>query len=310
MNQQFDFSLSGGFPLSQDVLEFMQGGYSQSLGAMNNLIGHLTITAGTKNTEGWIYVVDQITGLGELLPFFAGAFSNPQFSIAESTEGLMFKDSRRKQVKITRYITRNLSNNNYNSNEVQDISYANNRGNIVDLWDKVNAMQQIIEPIGTIKIWASDVLPSDDWMPCDGGQILPSSTDANFNALYSVIGNRFGGTNNTAFNLPNLIGNAPVGGTGNSIGNFGGASSFQLDSNNLPTHTHQMIDSLTSFGPVMGGESLQSVGKATNNGVGVINTDNGHSRPTRTGSNNNYGASLIIPTVTPNQVFNFIIKVK
>ena len=74
------------------------------------------------------------------------------------------------------------------------------------------------------------------------GQQLPTAQNQ---ALYSLIVNLYGG-NNTNFNVPDLRGRVMVGaGTspylGNltlNPGNFGGSSSFTLNLNNLPAHTH------------------------------------------------------------------------
>ena len=59
--------------------------------------------------------------------------------------------------------------------------------------------------LGTILLFAFPFTPTG-WMSCDG-QILQSSQNA---ALYSLIGNTYGGTYPTTFALPNLNGASPL----------------------------------------------------------------------------------------------------
>jgi microcystin-dependent protein len=59
--------------------------------------------------------------------------------------------------------------------------------------------------IGTILLFAFPFAPTG-WMSCEG-QIL---TAASNQALYSLIGNNYGGTYPTTFALPNLNGASPL----------------------------------------------------------------------------------------------------
>ena len=59
--------------------------------------------------------------------------------------------------------------------------------------------------IGQIILMASRVIPKD-FLPCDG-RILPI---ANNQALFSLIGNTYGGNGTTNFALPNLINKVPM----------------------------------------------------------------------------------------------------
>jgi microcystin-dependent protein len=73
--------------------------------------------------------------------------------------------------------------------------------------------------LGTIILWASARIP-DGWVPCDGRLLKISSSPQN-QALYSLIGNAYGGTSNDTFALPNLNGHAAL----------GSGPSFQLGQN-------------------------------------------------------------------------------
>jgi microcystin-dependent protein len=99
--------------------------------------------------------------------------------------------------------------------------------------------------IGQIVLWPLTWAP-DGWAFCNG-QILQVSQ---YQALYSLIGNTYGGTANSTFGLPNLNGRVPIGATNNqpNLGTVQGAASVTVTSTgacsatitsaNLPQHTH------------------------------------------------------------------------
>lgn len=91
------------------------------------------------------------------------------------------------------------------------------------------------ELIGTIKMFAGDFAPVG-WMFCQG-QILQTRENL---ALYSVLGNRYGGNGNTTFALPDFRGLTPIGVGRNSqthnyspLGVKGGKESIQFSSGKL-----------------------------------------------------------------------------
>jgi microcystin-dependent protein len=92
--------------------------------------------------------------------------------------------------------------------------------------------------IGEIAIYPYNFAPRD-WVYCDG-QLLRTEQ---FSALYSLLGDTFGGDGRTTFAVPNLNGRAVIG-TGNFFGrqyirgNVGGKTSITLTNANLPSHTH------------------------------------------------------------------------
>jgi microcystin-dependent protein len=80
------------------------------------------------------------------------------------------------------------------------------------------------------------------WASCDG-QLLPVDQNT---ALFSLIGNTYGGTYPSTFAVPNLRGRMPVGAglstasnTNYSVGIGGGGEKAQLMTVHLPAHTHQ-----------------------------------------------------------------------
>ena len=86
----------------------------------------------------------------------------------------------------------------------------------------------------------SSVVPTG-WLPCEG-QILPIS---NNQALFSLLGPRYGGDGRTTFALPDLRGTVIVG-TGTTqtyaLGARGGAETVTLITAQMPGHSH------TAFG--------------------------------------------------------------
>lgn len=96
--------------------------------------------------------------------------------------------------------------------------------------------------VGEIRVFPFGFAPRE-WEPCNG-QLLPISQ---FNALYAVIGTRFGGDGKTSFALPDLRGRVPVcfgqapGGARYEIGEQGGEQAVVLTEQTVPPHRHTML---------------------------------------------------------------------
>lgn len=97
------------------------------------------------------------------------------------------------------------------------------------------------EYLGMVKLFAGDYAP-EGWMLCDG-RILQVNQNQ---ALYAVIGNRFGGNSGVTFALPDLRGRVAVGtGTGigltpRNIASTGGKETESLTPAQIPTHSHTL----------------------------------------------------------------------
>jgi microcystin-dependent protein len=79
--------------------------------------------------------------------------------------------------------------------------------------------------------------PPKGWALCNG-QTLPINQNQ---ALFSLLGTTYGGNGQTTFQLPNLQSRVPNHmGAGFVEGQTGGAESVQLNTNQLPTHTHPL----------------------------------------------------------------------
>lgn len=110
--------------------------------------------------------------------------------------------------------------------------------------------------IGTIIPWAMDFAPSG-WMFCQG-QILTVQQNQ---ALFTLLGYRFGGNGTTTFGLPDLRGRTPMGAPTSLTGQVSGAAAVALTTQNIPAHNHTVGAVVTSGVPT----SLKSATVATGN---------------------------------------------
>lgn len=90
--------------------------------------------------------------------------------------------------------------------------------------------------LGTIQIFPFNQVPSG-WMECDGRE-LPI---ARHQAVFALLGNRFGGDGQRTFRLPDLRGRVAVG-AGPVIGHARqkGSERHALTSSEIPSHTHTL----------------------------------------------------------------------
>jgi len=95
--------------------------------------------------------------------------------------------------------------------------------------------------IGEIRMFGGDFAPVN-WALCDGTLLQVGQYDA----LYALIGNTYGGAPNVSFALPDLRGRTPMhigqgpGFPNVALGESGGAETVALTPDELPQHTHQM----------------------------------------------------------------------
>lgn len=112
----------------------------------------------------------------------------------------------------------------------------------------------LITPVGSVLDYAGTAAPTG-WLLCYG-QALDASANTEYQDLFDVIGNTFGGTNNTNFVVPDLRGRVvagqdDMGGTsanrltgqtggvnGDTFGAAGGAETHTLTEAQMPAHTH------------------------------------------------------------------------
>ena len=102
--------------------------------------------------------------------------------------------------------------------------------------------------IGEIRMFAGDYAPRG-WAKCEG-QLLAISQ---YNALFSILGTRYGGDGRTTFALPDLRGRVAIGSgsgpglTPRSLSQRSGSETNMLTVANLPAHNHS-INAVTADG--------------------------------------------------------------
>jgi microcystin-dependent protein len=118
--------------------------------------------------------------------------------------------------------------------------------------------------IGEIRLVGFNYAP-DGWALCQG-QVMQTNQNQ---ALYSLLGNTFGGSAPSTFGLPDLRGRSPVGaGAGTGLtpvtwGQKAGNESVTLSQQQLPTHTHSAT---------FAGQSSPLSGNATTTVTGDVAT--------------------------------------
>ncbi len=94
--------------------------------------------------------------------------------------------------------------------------------------------------LGEIRLFSFAFAPKN-WAQCNG-QLLPVQQNQ---ALFALLGVRYGGNGTTNFNLPDLRGRvplsygvSPVSGTSYAIANNGGAETVAITTTAMPAHNH------------------------------------------------------------------------
>ncbi len=102
--------------------------------------------------------------------------------------------------------------------------------------------------IGEVRMFGGTFAPRN-WSFCNGSLLSIASNTA----LFSILGNNFGGDGRVTFGLPNLQGRVAIAaGTGPglstySLGESGGTESEVITTLQMPAHNHQVVASLNSI---------------------------------------------------------------
>lgn len=93
--------------------------------------------------------------------------------------------------------------------------------------------------IGEIRVFGTGTVPRG-WMACEGQVMSISGNEA----LFSLLGTKFGGDGMRTFNLPDFRGRVPLGTTPNyPVGQRGGEEAHALTVAEMPAHTHPVLAS-------------------------------------------------------------------
>lgn len=111
-------------------------------------------------------------------------------------------------------------------------------------------------PIGSLTMWTTDTAPAG-WELCDG-TAYDASVSTEYQPLFDVIANTFGGSDNTDFQVPDMRGRFPLGqddmggssanrvtsAQADSVGGAGGSET--IAEAQLPAHTHTIATQTTT----------------------------------------------------------------
>lgn len=128
--------------------------------------------------------------------------------------------------------------------------------------------------VGEIKLFPFAYAPQG-WALCNGA-VLPISSNQ---ALYSLIGTRFGGDGKATFALPNFNGRVAVQAPNLISGGTGGAETVALTSGTIPPHLHVLnavnvaatATNATGMMLAIAGESTTAPGPRPIYGTGAVN---------------------------------------
>lgn len=163
-----------------------------------------------------------------------------------------------------------------------------------------------IAPTGVVLEYIAGVAPTG-WLLCDG-EAVSRSTYAD---LFAIIGTKFGvGDGSTTFNLPDLRGRTPVGFDStqsefNALGKTGGAKTHTLTSAQMPSHTHSIAHTHTSYRYRTGGSSTEWASAMSETNAWTVSHTTSASSAADSGST---GSGSAHNNLQPYVTMNFIIK--
>jgi microcystin-dependent protein len=112
---------------------------------------------------------------------------------------------------------------------------------------------------GEVRAFAFNYAP-ENWSYCAGNTIVVAQNTA----LYSVLGNTYGGTPNQTFQLPQLINLTPMGtGGGASLGQTMGYAQWPLTLAQKPVHSHNLVPAYSNNYPSIAGVTAVPTAGAT-----------------------------------------------
>ena len=148
---RIDLTQQGGFPLTQDTLDFMQAAYGESLKALTMLLGDKVVITGCEVNNGVVSPGLVAVG-GEILPTAGGA-ADAVF-VSESEQSAYFEDGMHRAVYFRRTLVFGVGDPQYS-------------------WGTFRRLSKIVDiagvPSGIIVMWygLSSEAPAG-WKICDG----------------------------------------------------------------------------------------------------------------------------------------------
>jgi len=157
---------------------------------------------------------------------------------------------------------------------------------------------------GQVTLIAGTYAPKG-WLLCNGSTLLISD----YQLLYAVIGNRYGGDGYTTFKLPDLRERIPNH-RGNNFyqGMTGGWTHVQLTPNHLPAHNHPLRTSTSNVVESTPTNNVLSTVQSRYPTTLYANYAPSHVTSLAQDSLKNEGGSQPLATMPPYLTFNFIIN--
>lgn len=225
MYQDIDFSKTGGFPLTQNKMDFIQSSYNEVLAATSHGLGEHIILQGLVESPpnnfsaGWVAIE------GEILPFTAGV-GTTNIVITETIDNVTYNDGAVNGVLKTRKAGfgagsipfasfKRLSLETLKTDITAVETTANNALTVAN-----NALTQVSNtslPTGAIIMWGGTTPPTG-WAICDGTNGTPN-LKGRFIVGYDAADNDY-----------------------NAIGDVGGEKRHVLTSGEMPSHSHTITD--------------------------------------------------------------------
>lgn len=216
MFQKIDFTKAGGFPLTQNTMNFIQNSYNSVLEALSRAVGDYVIISGVTDLGGNVYSDGWVTYNGKIIPFEGGSLGN--VSIVTVTSDETYRDSSvytvnyeykavfgASGIPFTTFKRLSLDQLNTEIQNVENIAVS-----AVTIAN--NAVSGTI-PVGAIMMWAGTTAPSG-WAICDGTNGTP-----NLSSRF-IVGYNAGNPDYDA------------------IGKTGGATHITLGTTQMPSHSH------------------------------------------------------------------------
>ena len=214
MNKRIDFSHLGGFPLTQETLDFLQQSYTGAFEAIAKLAGNFSILTGCEEVglninNGWIVYNN------EIIPLVGGAKGDGSILLVDAVDSRVFDNATTHDVLYTRVATMGTPAV-FNYSQLIPLLQLQN------IWLPGDIKQKVVD--ATYEAANFDV---------DG---YGTNKEIGWRKLSSVYANSAG-----AVLVNKKVGDAEFG----LVGNFGGSKTHTLDITEIPAHTHGGITKLT-----------------------------------------------------------------
>jgi len=235
MYKYIDFTKTGGFPLTQDVMAFLQDSYDKVFGSIAQTLGQYNILTGcTFDGGSGSYGSGWITYNGEVLPFVGAPAVPNGVIVVESAHTVTYRDTSMNAVIKTRYAT-------LGSGGIPITSFSiNTLASLKNGIDGANAAaaQAAADAAAAQSAAAAATSTANNALSVAGSAGLPSGTIILWSGSVGSIPSGFVLCNGGS-GTPDLRDRFVVGaGLSYSPGNTGGANGVTLTTPQIPTHTH------------------------------------------------------------------------